>query len=243
MNPYNKQRITPPFTSQTKLGDLVCQDFSLLLIATRYGIPLGFGDRSIGQICAEYKLDTPTLLLLLNISVGYFEQPNDKQLQEVHLDSLIHYLSNSHRYFLEHRLPDLRPRLLAAVSNCHQEVAQVIRSFYDDYVEEVRKHMNYEEKVVFPYARRLAKGELDPGYNINIFRKRHDHIELKITELKNLLIKYYPASSGYELNNVLHEIFSSEQELAAHNLIEDNLFTPYISELECALKRVGQANA
>ncbi len=92
--------------------------------------------------------------------------------------------------------------------------------------------MSYEEKVVFPYARKLAGGERDAHYNISIFSKRHDHIELKIIELKNLLIRYYPASGSYELNNVLHEIFSSEYELAAHNLIEDNIFTPYIQELE-----------
>lgn len=221
-----------PFTANTRLGDLVCDNFPLLLIITRYGIPLGFGDKTIGQICSELGLDARTLLLILNLSVGQFDMPSSEQLAQVKLDSLIQYLSNSHTYFLDYRLPQLRTRLLAAISNCPQEVAIVIRKFYDEYVEEVRKHMNYEEKTVFPYARKLASGKHDEHYNISIFSKRHDHIELKIIELKNLLIRYYPAPSGYDLNNVLHEIFASEYELAAHNLIEDNLFIPYIQELE-----------
>lgn len=230
-----KYKVVPPFTLNTRLGDLVCDNFSLLLIVTRYGIPLGFGDKTIGQVCSELGLDAPTLLLLLNLSAGQFEFPTREQLREVQLDSLIRYLSNSHAYFLDHRLPELRPRLLSAISNCPQEVAFAIRSFYDEYVEEVRKHMSYEDKTVFPYAYKLASGKLDPTYNINIFSKRHDHIELKIIELKNLLIRYYPAPGGYELNNVLSEIFASEHELAAHNLIEDNIFIPYIKELERTL--------
>lgn len=233
MDLYNNNgKVTPPFTAATKLGDLVCDNFSLLLIVTRYGIPLGFGDKTIGQVCSDLNLDAPTLLLILNLSVGQFERPSREQMADIKLDSLIRYLSNSHAYFLERRLPDLRPRLLSAISNCPQEVAIVIRRFYDEYVEEVRKHMNYEDKIVFPYARKLAEGQRDDNYNISIFSKRHDHIELKIIELKNLIIRYYPAPSGYELNNVLNDIFASEYELAAHNNIEDNLFTPYIQELE-----------
>lgn len=219
-------------TANTRLGDLLCDHFSLLLIATRYGIPLGFGDKTIGQVCSEHGLDTSTLLLIMNLSIGQYAFPSKEQLATVKLDSLIQYLSHSHAYFLDHRLPELRTRLLSAISNCPQEVAIVIRRFYDEYVEEVRKHMNYEDKTVFPYARKLAAGERDEHYNISIFSKRHDHIELKIVELKNLLIRYYPAPSGYELTNVLHEIFASEYELAAHNLVEDNLFIPFIETLE-----------
>ena len=92
--------------------------------------------------------------------------------------------------------------------------------------------MNYEDRTVFPYDRRLAAGDRDEHYNIEIFSRSHDQIELKITELKNLLIKYYTAPSGYELTSVLHDIFSVEIDLAAHNYIEDVIFTPYIQYLE-----------
>lgn len=223
---------TQPITAHTPLGDLLCENFPLLLIVTRYGIPLGFGEKTVGQVCKEYGLDTNTLLIILNLSIGLIDRPSRDQLASIRLDSLIRYLSNSHAYFLDYRLPELRQRLLSAISNCPQEVAIVIRNFYDEYVEEVRKHMSYEEKTVFPYALKLEAGERDEHYSISIFSKRHDHIELKIIELKNLLIRYYPAPGGFDLNNVLHEIFSSEYELAAHNLIEDNVFIPYIIALE-----------
>lgn len=232
LHAFGANKNMPLISSNMRLGDLVCENYQLLLITTRYGIPLGFGERTIAQCCRDYQLDEPTLLLIMNLSVGNYEHPTEEQLRTVKLDSLISYLSNSHSYFLDYRLPELRHRLLTAISNCPTELSNMIRRFFDEYVEEVRKHMSYEDKTVFPYARKLASGERDSSYNISIFVKKHDQVELKITDLKNLLIRYFPATSGYELNNVLNDIFSSEYELAAHNLIEDDIFVPYIELLE-----------
>lgn len=229
-----------PLTANMKMSDLICDNYPLLLIITRFGIPLGFGDKTIAQVCQEHQVDTPTLLLLLNCSANPTALPPTEQIMGININSLLSYLSNSHSYFLDFRLPLLRQQLLSALSNCPQEVAIVVRNFFDEYVEEVRKHMAYEEKTVFPYARKLSEGIRDDHYSIKVFSKRHDQIELKITELKNLLIKYYPAPSGYELNNVLHDIFTSEADLAAHNLIEDKIFTPYMMELE---RRLSGASA
>ena len=96
--------------------------------------------------------------------------------------------------------------MVEAISNCPDDVAFVIRRFFDEYAEEVNKHMQYEERVVFPYVKGLLRGERNDKYNISIFRKRHDQVEMKITELKNILIKYYPGAGGYLLNSVLFDI-------------------------------------
>lgn len=229
---YEAHKHMPLVTGGMRLGDLVCENYQLLLITTRYGIPLGFGERTITQCCRDYGVDEHTLLLIINLTVGHYRELSSEQLSQLNIDALITYLTNSHSYFLDYRLPELRHRLLSAISNSPTELNNMIRRFFDEYVEEVRKHMNYEDKIVFPYARKLAAGERDPNYSIAIFMKKHDHIEVKITELKNLLIRYFPASAGYEFSNVLNDIFSSEYELAAHNLIEDDIFVPYIELLE-----------
>lgn len=221
-----------PFTAHTRISDVILGSASALLIISRFGIPLGFGDQSIGQVCQEHGVDVRTLLLLLNSSIIDGYEPTPELIASVHLDSLLKYLINSHSYFLDFRLPLIRQRLLSAMSNCPQDLMYVIRRFFDEYAEEVRKHMNYEDRVVFPYARKLMAGERDSNYNIGIFIKRHDQIELKITELKNLLIKYYTAPTGYEMTAVLNDIFAVEVDLAGHNYIEDAIFTPFIEYLE-----------
>ena len=62
--------------------------------------------------------------------------------------------------------------------------------------------------------------------------KYRDQIEMKIIELKNILIKYYPGPGSNLLNSVLFDIFATEQDLASHNHVEDYLFVPAILTLE-----------
>ena len=78
----------------------------------------------------------------------------------------------------------------------------------------------------------MLEGKKDSKYNITIFRKRHDQIEMKITELKNLILKYYPGPDSNLLNSVLFYIFATEQDLASHNRVEDYIFVPAILSLE-----------
>lgn len=220
------------FSSNTKVCDLISTDYSSLLIITRFGIPLGIGDSTIEDVCKKHDVDINTLLLVLNTTRDIVHHPSEKEIERLSLNSLLSYLSKSHDYFLYFRLPVLRNQLISAISNCPTDVAVVIAKFFDEYVEEVRKHMNYEDKTVFPYAKKLEKGIESGSYNIGIFSRRHEQIELKITELKNILIKYYPSPSGYELTSVLHDIFACEEDLASHNRVEDFIFVPYIQMLE-----------
>ncbi len=235
MNNIHQQMVhSHPFTSKTKMIDVISANYSLLLVMTRFGIPLGFGDKNVNEVCIEHHVDEPTFLCVLNVLSGHTPQPEGQQLDKLSLQSIMHFLRNSHAYFLDFKLPSIREQLLTAIANCPQEVAFVIRKFFDEYVDEVHKHMSYEDKTVFPYACELSQGRTDGSYRISIFKKRHDQIELKITELKNILIKYYPAASSYLLYNVLHEIFASEKDLALHNFVEDHIFTPIIERMEAA---------
>lgn len=159
---------------------------------------------------------------------------DDRRLPERLPRSVLRYLHNSHDYFLQYRLPDIRRKLSEAVACGRDGIAEAIIRFFDDYAAEVHKHMMYEEETVFPYVRQLLTGECPAGYDIETFHRQHDQIEAKLTELKNILIKYYPASEscGKEMNGVLFDIFLCESELASHNDLENRLFIPAVAEVE-----------
>jgi regulator of cell morphogenesis and NO signaling len=216
-----------------KMSDLICDNYPMVLVMCRFGIGLGFGDKTIGEVCRQNNVDIYTFLTVVNFLIegnnSLMEEHADPRLS---VEALIIYLHNAHDYFLKFRLPHLRIKLVESINDCPEDVAFIITKFFDEYTEEVDKHMKYEEKTVFPYVRGLLKGKKDAKYNISIFRKRHDQIEMKIIELKNLLLKYYPGKGGHSLNSVLFDLFATEQDLFTHNLIEDNLFTPTIIELE-----------
>lgn len=230
------------YTSDTFISDLIAECYDILLVMTRFGIPLGFGDNAtIGDVSERNNVHTPTLLATINVITNDIDYNEIMQLgsEELSPTALIDYLKRSHHYFLSYRLPMLRKELLAAIADGPKEITQLIIKFYDEYVEEVNKHMGYENKTVFPYVERILGGntnEHDEHYNIAVYGRRHDKVEAKISELKNILIKYYPDGKGYNLTFVVHELFETEHDLAMHNSVEDKLFIPLISALEAKRK-------
>lgn len=218
------------YNQDNRMSDLVCDNYPVLLVMSRFGIALGFGDKTIGQVCEECEVHTGTFLAVVNLLLDEGDAEDYKG--DISVEALLGYLHNSHDYFLNFRLPTIRRNLLGAIDCGQKDIAIAILRFFDEYVAEVQKHMRYEETTVFPYVTSLLRGVRGGEYSIAVFCKRHDQVEAKLTELKNILIKYYPASSTNELNGVLFDIFTCEQDLASHNYIEDYLFVPAIQELE-----------
>lgn len=219
------------------MSDLICENYPMVLVMSRFGIALGFGEKNIGEVCRQNQVDPHTFLTVVNFLTEKVSEPVTEIDRDLSVDALVTYLHNSHAYFLDFRLPHIRRKLTDAISGCPKDVAFVITKFFDEYVAEVYKHMSYEEKTVFPYVRELSKGVKNPKYNITIFRKHHDQIEMKIIELKNLLIKYYPGPGSNLLNSVLFDIFATQDDLASHNHIEDYLFVPVILALEKTIEQ------
>ena len=100
-------------------------------------------------------------------------------------------------------------------------------------MENGKYHMDYEDMNVFTYVENLMAGRETGGFRISQFARRHDQIDATLTELKNIIIKYYPAKgNNHLLNAVLFDIFSCEQDLASHCRVEDYLFVPAVLRLE-----------
>lgn len=224
------------YTETDKMSDLICENYPMVLVMSRFGIDLGFGEKNIGDVCRQNEVDCCTFLTVVNFLTEETPAALNGIGNSLSVGSLITYLHNAHDYFLNFRLPHIRRKLTDAITGCPDDVVFAITKFFDDYAYEVHKHMSYEEKTVFPYVRHLLSGTKDAKYNISIFRKRHDQIETKITELKNILLKYYPGPDNYLLNSVLFDIFATEQDLASHNRVEDYLFVPAVLAIEKTLK-------
>ncbi|MDD4968737.1 MAG: hemerythrin domain-containing protein [Paludibacter sp.] len=222
------------FSANEKMSDLINENHSLLLVISRFGLSLGFGDKTVKEVCQLNGIDCTTFLAVVNfLSEGNFEVGVD--YENISIVTVIDYLKNSHVYFLDFKLPAIRNKLLEAINAPDQSIPYevIFMKFFDEYFSEVRKHMEYENKVVFPYVLKLLKGEKDPKYNINVFQERHNEIESKLEELKNILIKYYPAKgNNHLLTEVLFDILSCEIDLASHNRVEDYLFVPAIEDIE-----------
>lgn len=192
-----------------RMCDLVCDNYPVLLVMSRFGISLGFGDATIGEVCRAAGVDAATFLAVVNMLTAGEAMPADDP-SGLSVEALLGYLHNSHGYFLDFRLTAIRRKLIEAI-DCSSDVALVVIRFFDAYVAEVQKHMAYEEGRVFPYVRALLTGTRPDDYSIDVFSRHHDQVESKLSELKRILIRYYPAQGTNELNSVLFDLFTCEQ--------------------------------
>ena len=232
MGANNAMRMdTKKYQAKDSMSDLVSNNSRILLVISRFGIPLGFGDRSVAEICESNGVDPKTFLAVVNRLI---DNTSDAvySLSDISLEALLLYLHNSHDYFLKYRLPGIRKKLIEVLGSPEGDLTAAVFNYFDEYASEVSKHMQYEEKKVFPYVRSLLDGKHPGKYTIEKYQKCHDQVEMPLREFKQILIKYYPTRSSNELNSVLFDIFNCEYDLASHTDIEDKLFTPLIFELE-----------
>lgn len=224
------QRYSRPATQNDSMEWLVNQDFNILPILSRFSIPLGFGTKSIGEVCDEACINTDTFLLIVNFTLlGRIPAHANNSENAI---GIIDFLHNSHDYFLGYKFPHIRQNLLKALDDVHSEINPAIVHFFDEYIKKVKKHFDYEEKNVWPYIRSLVDGRPTEGYNIAVFEAHHDEIGEKLTELKNLILRYYQTSKPNLMYDVLVDIFNCESDLGSHNDIENEILIPMIVDLE-----------
>ena len=236
-NIYNN--MSAPYKASDRLCQIISDDHHLLQMMSRFGIALGVGEKTVAQVCEEHKVDTATFLAVAN----YMKQGPAAaivDIEKVSVEALTAYLAQAHRYFLQFQLPAIRRKLLEAIDCSEQnEVAYLILKFYDDYMAEVRRHMQFENKRVFTYVKQLLSGRKPADFCITQFADSHKDIDHKLQELKNIIIKYYAApADGQLLHNVLFDIFVCEGDLRTHCALENDLFVPAVKLLEEQLKDV-----
>ncbi len=217
------------------MSDLICDNYPMLLVMSRFGIDLGFGEDTIAEVCEKSGVDITTFLAVVNTLIANNKASVKIEYDKISLDSMIQYLHNSHSYFLEYRLPLIRRELIEALEY-GGDVSVVIVSYYDQYVAEVHKHMMYEENTLFPYITSIINGTDSRKYSVDIYSEHHDKVAAKLSELKSIIIKYYSAKTTNELNNVLYDIFSCERDLSSHNDLEDYILVPAIKAYEMCNK-------
>lgn len=218
-----------------KMINLIRDNYNILQSLSAFGIPLGFGDKTVEETCASNHVDTTTFLAVVNLTINGATTTNVESLSAA---TLLHYLEACHRYYLDYQLPFVR-RQLAESINTSDEVGRLILKLYDDYAREIRRHMHYEERMLFPYVERLMQGETSTNYSIELFSKQHADADKSLKELKNLIIKYLPADSNNsnKLTSALYLIYNNEQWLTNHQEVEDSIFVPVITHMEQNLKQ------
>ena len=179
---------TNNYVPTDKMSDLICGNYTLLQVMSRFDLSLGFGDQTVQEVCRANGVDCKTFLAVVNFITEENNRMAD-EVQDLSIHALMNYLKQAHHYFLDFQLPTIRRKLIEAIDcSVQNEVAFLILKFFDAYVAEVRKHMDYEDMNVFTYVENLVAGNRESGFRISQFARRHDQIDAKLKELKNIII-------------------------------------------------------
>jgi len=223
------------FTKQNKIIDLVEANYHLLPVINRFGINLGNKDKSLEKICIAQNIHPDFLLLIINIfhDDEYFPETELKSFSPL---LIIEYLEKTHQYYIDYIIPKLESLLLQLIESNKTEIHQleIIEQFWLKYKEELLLHLNDEEQVVFPYIVFLVKNNRkNAQYKIRTFEKEHSNVDIKLNDLKNLIVKYIkPVYDNNICNEFLITLFRFEKDIKDHTRIEDKILIPQVIELE-----------
>ena len=206
------------YKATDKIADLMSHEEDAIHVISRFGLGMGVGEQTIAEACALHGVHTPTFLAIVNYKVF----KHKAMPTEVDVPTLQQYLRNAHSYFLDFRLPFLRRAIIEAIipADPTSQIPMLILRCYDEFVEEIRTHIAHEEQGLV---------------------QEHIHDDQRITdklsEIKNLIIKYYPSENvsqkgiaTYTLIHVMSDLWHTEQDFADHCAIEDEILRPALSQ-------------
>lgn len=219
------------------MSALVTANPNLLPVMNRFGIQLGFKEKTIGEICLQREVNTEFFLAIVNTYTDEAYFPEDELLGFSPL-LLIDYLKNTHNYYIGYVLPKIERLLNNLIASCLEKNSasmKIISSFYAKYKQELLLHLKGEDEKVFPYIVDLYHTRrLRPGQKlISDYEDEHTNVEEKLSDLKNLVIKYLePNYNHNDMNEFLQALFNFEKDLYDHARIEDVILVKQVMLLE-----------
>ncbi len=237
---------TPIFSRNNKLSEVIHSDYRLIPVLQRFGIKLGFGNLTVVEVCERYNVDIAFFLEIVNSYHNHKYQPA-VGVSEFKAETIIKYLINAHKYYVDYKIPQIEQLIEQMELDKSEENVRnigLLKNFFNEYKVEVKEHFRVEEELVFPYVLALDQAYRDGECSaelagrirrepIEIYERNHSNIEVKLSDLKNLIIKFLPpVSVEHVCEQLLIDLFRLETDLEDHTIVEEKVLVPRVKELE-----------
>lgn len=225
--------MTYPIDRRRKLADLLLENAGLVKMLPRFGIGLGFGEKSVAEVCQNYGVDCNLFLLISSIYALDDYEPTLEEIQATDVIQLVNYLRNSHEHYLNDRLPHIEAHLGRIEAQMAPTAAKAFVRFFETYKADIADHFEYEESKVHPHIERLSQGR-ETDFSISCFALKHSHeLEDKLDDITQIIFKFLPTSvTDQEAIDVVHDILTLSYDMRKHTKIEDKVLVPYGKHLE-----------
>lgn len=225
------------FTPRMKLADLIKANHNIMLLLPRFGIPLGFGEKSVQDVCAAHNVPVDFMLLICNLYTFDDFLPDINQLATTDMSKLVPYLKASHSYYTDERLPHIGKHISHIASRVEEKYGRILKQFYADFRKEINDHFQSEEKYDFPKLISLQQGVRKRGAVKSYSEKSHEELVDKLNDLTQIVYKYLPGNSlPEETMELVFDILQLSSDIQKHALVEEKILIPYIDWLERSMK-------
>ncbi len=236
------------FTGSKKLTDMVEANFNLLAILARMGMRFAFGDEAMDETaesaCRRNGVDLPSFLLICNTYAFDFYSPTAEELRQADLRTIVDYLQKSHVYYMEIAMASLSDAIDRMLEPCGERHRKIINGFFRDYKDELAKHFEYEENVVFPYVESIIAEKGGSWHAVDEYEGKHTNVEEKIDDLKSIVMKYMPPEcDSQHINYALLQLFALGKDLEKHIAIEDEILVPMVNGQDAPKRKVFRQEA
>ncbi len=194
--------------ASSKLSEIIEENHQLIPVVNRFGIKLGMGDKSIGDICQSANTNTEFFLAILNtfLNEDYFPE---RKLQQFDIELVVRYLKQTDAYLIHAQLYNLEKHLNAFISMSDPNNAQL-------------KLIN---KLFLEFKRELI-GQVEQGM------VKGDAPLALLTDLKSLIIKHISGNFNENMcYAVIFSIDSFQKDLEKNNRIREKILQPMIDDL------------
>ncbi len=225
--------------ASTRLSDIIFNNIQLINVIGCFGIKLGVADKTVKEVCKEHNIDLKFFISIINTysSDTYFPEVN-----EIDVNLLIDYLKKTHSYYLDFTIPRIN-KLFTTLQNSLPKNKSVkhITKYFNDYKNELKKHIEFEESYLFPFIKDLIANPSEQNKISKSAFKRlkleHSNVEDKLLDLKTILVRYLPESADEQLVfDLLFTIVWFEKNHENHAKFEDNILIPKLKNLLLKVK-------
>lgn len=220
--------------ASTRLSDVVFENVQLINVISCFGIGFGIAEKTVKEVCEEYGIDLKFFVSILNT---YNDKDYFPDVDEIDLILLIDYLKRTHFYYLNFTVPRIK-KLFAALEEGlpNEKNVKYIKKYFNEYKSELKKHIEFEEKVLFPMISDLvsfpAKRNKVSHSAFKRLELEHTNVEDKLLDLKTILVRFLPNSADEQIVfELLSTISWFENSHLNHARFEDKILIPKLKDL------------
>lgn len=217
----------PVYSGDSRLKDVIIHDFTVIPLINRFGIFLGVGDETIGEICVGHGIDTGFFLSILNT---YLKDDYTPQIEweKWDLKETVDFLRKTNQYYTQTLLPTIEChfRMLYERSRHQKNNISYLWSFFKELKDELEARIEIDEKIWFPALMNQSKRE-ECRCSLNGIPTDESVIEDKVNDLVSFFVMHLKGDYDHNLcMGVVTSVSTLDKEIMKYNRIRQKILRP-----------------